>query len=728
MPISFANPALLLGALTAVLPIVIHFLSRRATRRVEFSDLRFLDKAQIQQTRSLGIRRWLLLLLRVLALLCVALAIARPQWGGVAPIAGGERSILFLIDVSASMQTQQDNGTRLSHAREICAGMIRSLPQGSSIQIVSMGSIAQTVFADWLPAASIREPELAGLEVTDGNCNLAAGMRVAADQIQTAPTAPVEIVLLSDLQGNLLGADSQEVLAAGRRLMSAGKPRLLIRQIGETTENGGVLAVRLPQRAVRTGESIVIGAVVLLEHDNDSFQLELDGQRVAESTVSGSAGTTVEIVFSLTVPEPGLHRGRVLKKSDKLPSDDSRPFVLQVRDQISVLLVHGADRDAISRGDRNRSSLATSVSESEVSGRGGWRYFYTALAPGGGQTLFSVRDVLSSELAAGDLNQVDVVLFVDPDPLGRQLLGGVLDWLTQGGSAAFLLGDPTLAGYLEQTLLPSLGLSPQVTFRSRDHTEQEKATIIAPEHPIFAGLDADALATLGEIDWRRYFVLEEGDAQVLMTLTSQAPALLENYHGRGTSLLLPYNLHLNASNLAVSPMSLPFCQRLTSYLAGRSTGAGAVQIDVGGRPAINLGPDHVAATELVDAADLRVSAIDLGILAEPALLSWPGGVPQLLGATTSRAGFYNFLVGADTVGVVAAVTPAGESTPQLGTVDRLQADLAAVGLTNSGDLSTVAVAEFSDILAGRELSPWLFALAMVLLALELSLGRGGRRN
>ena len=47
MPLSFVNPGLLLGALTAALPVVIHFLSRRRVRKLPFSDLRFLREARV---------------------------------------------------------------------------------------------------------------------------------------------------------------------------------------------------------------------------------------------------------------------------------------------------------------------------------------------------------------------------------------------------------------------------------------------------------------------------------------------------------------------------------------------------------------------------------------------------------------------------------------------------------------------------------------------------------
>ena len=133
MHLTFANPSLLLGALAAVVPILIHFLSRRRVVRVAFSDLRFLEAVQAKQARSLDLRRLLLLLLRVLAILCVVAAVARPRISGLAAVPAGARSVLFVIDASASMQTQHKEGTRFAAALRSCAEMAGSLPEDSEI-------------------------------------------------------------------------------------------------------------------------------------------------------------------------------------------------------------------------------------------------------------------------------------------------------------------------------------------------------------------------------------------------------------------------------------------------------------------------------------------------------------------------------------------------------------------------------------------------------------------
>jgi len=705
MPITFLNPGLLLGALAAAVPILIHFLSRRRILRLEFSDLRFLEEAQTEQSRSLGLRRLLLLLLRVLAVLLVVLAIARPQLGGLAPGGGSGRSLLVVLDASASMQTQQQDGTRFAAARSACAEMIAALPRRSEVQVLLAAATVEPLFDTWVPAGPPAAEAVAAVRPTDGPCDLAAALRIAAEQVTRSRSGGVEIVLLSDLQRARGGIS--ELKEAVRRLTEAGEVRLLIRRVGEQVANGGVLAVDLPLRAVRAGETVRIGATVRRESAEPVFLLELDGRRVAEAVAAGPVGGVGEVEFAVTAPGPGLHRGRVLKDSDRLPVDDSYPFVLNVWDRVSVLLVHGADRGPV--------------------GRGGWRYLAEALEPGGaGQGLFTWRESPSSQLVAGDLTGVDVAVFVDPDPLGRQLLGGLLGWLADGGAALFLVGDPTLASYLEQTLLPAVGLPATLEFRSRPEAGAETTVLLAREHPVFVGLGSESLATLADITWRRYFALAEGERQVLLAFTSEAPALLEGRYGQGLFLWLPFNLALTGTELALSPMFLPLAQRLVAYLAQRGDPGG--RIEVGQKPEVRVRGSRAARGRFADVSRLEVETPDDLVGTKNAELTWRHGVPVLVGSPSRRKGFFTFTAGGDTVGIVAAVPPAAEGDPQLGEVAGLQTILAAAGLTETADLGSVAPADFAAVLQGKEIARWLLAAALVLLCLESFLARGVRRT
>src|SRR5690606_16990152 len=76
--LNFLVPAFLVGLISLAIPVLIH-LSRRQTRDpVQFPSLMFLKKIPQETEERRQIHRWPLLLLRLLALLLLVLAFARP--------------------------------------------------------------------------------------------------------------------------------------------------------------------------------------------------------------------------------------------------------------------------------------------------------------------------------------------------------------------------------------------------------------------------------------------------------------------------------------------------------------------------------------------------------------------------------------------------------------------------------------------------------------------------
>ncbi len=701
MPISFLNPTLLLGALASALPIIIHFLSRRRVQKQQFSDLRFLDEVQSRQARSLGVRRWLLLLLRVLAILCVALAAAGPRWGGLGGGAG-IRSVLFVIDNSASMGTGQAEGTRLDEAIQVCENMMRALPAETSVQVLVGGSRTRPIFGDWLPAAAGAVGGLSLIQPTDGGFDHARVFSEVARLVARAPGSPVQVVLLSDLQDVPVREDWE---SAARRLLAAGETHLLVRRIGQPTPGGGVLAVDLPARAVRPGENIVLTARVIPQFDEQVFALELDGKPVAEVVTDGQVGQPVEIGFALTVPGVGRHLGNVRKDTDALPGDDNRPFVLEVRRQLDVLVVHGQDQP-----------------QDGAAGRGGWRYLAEALAPGGDGSLFRVRSLKTAELTTGAVTAADVVFFVDPDPLGRRVLEGLTAWVRGGGQAVVVVGDPKLSAYLTDTLLPAVGLPPQVGFSAIGPPGQ-RTRIVDESHPVFAGLDQAALTTFEEVTWHRWFRLHEGAGRVIVTLTGDDPLVTEIPLEAGRFVILASDLQATSGALAGSPMALPFFQRLTAWLVGSGEQSGA-NTEVG-REAV-FRPRGPQARSVLEKAENLLVVDATGEPLGAADLVWVQGEPRLRGGGIDQAGYITFLAGPDTIGVLAAGLPASESGLNLNTVEQFGELLTQLGLGLDADLTGDDPADFMATLGGHDLSIWLLATALLLLALELGLGRGAR--
>ena len=79
--ISFLYPALWFAALAAAIPIILHLIKRRESRRLTFPAIRYLRKAERRHKRQLRLRHLLLLGTRVLLVLLLAATAAGPLIG-----------------------------------------------------------------------------------------------------------------------------------------------------------------------------------------------------------------------------------------------------------------------------------------------------------------------------------------------------------------------------------------------------------------------------------------------------------------------------------------------------------------------------------------------------------------------------------------------------------------------------------------------------------------------
>lgn len=705
MPISFLNPGLLLGAVAAALPVVLHFLSRRRARRQAFSDLRFLEQAQSRQARSLGVRRWLLLLLRVLAILLVVAGAAGPRWGGADGAGGPGGSYLLVLDASASAGARRGAGTVLDASRRDAAELVRQLPPGATVQAIVASGRAEPLFGDWLPAGEAVAAALGEVPQGDGGLDLAAALREAARQAARAPGAPVNLVLLGDLQQVVEAPEAAEAAAA---LARARPTRVLLREVApDRGPVGGVIDVQPPRRALRPGETASITATVVPARAGQVFTLEIDGTVVAEAVAAGPAGRAAAVEFAISVPGPGLHPGWVRTDSDLLAADDRRPFVLAVPPRVDVLVVHGPDRAGDGPG-----------------GRGGWRYLEQALAPGGRAGPFAVTSRSSDDVATGALAGAGIVALVDPGPLGRSGLEALLARLRTGGGVLLAAGDPLVVSHLDEVLLPALGLpvpAPAVTAPG----DGVHAGIVDASHPLLAGLDEPARRSLEDVLWRRWLAHPATGSRVVLELAGGQPLLLERDAGPGRIAVLATHLGADAGDFARSPMAVPLLQRLGSWLAGGGAQDGAAGILAGQAPGVRPRPG-TPPEALADAAALAAAGPAPGAISAVEL-QWRDGLPWLAAGPVERAGFVAFMSGADTLGLVSVGIPAEETLLPREGADAWKRRLAAIGLPVVAEIAGDGPASLGAALAGRDLAPWAFLLAVAVLAAELALGSGRTR-
>ncbi len=109
----FKYPELLYALFLLLIPIFIHLFQLRKFQKVAFTNVAFLKKVTIQTRKSSQIKKWLTLLIRLLALACIILAFSQPFSSSETAINSEKETVLY-IDNSFSMQLKGDEGPLLT--------------------------------------------------------------------------------------------------------------------------------------------------------------------------------------------------------------------------------------------------------------------------------------------------------------------------------------------------------------------------------------------------------------------------------------------------------------------------------------------------------------------------------------------------------------------------------------------------------------------------------------
>src|SRR5262245_41621380 len=134
---SFLYPAFLIGAIAIALPIVLHLLRRDEAPEVPFTAVRLLRRSPVERAKKRRLRDAILLAARILALLLLAAAFARPYVQGAAPA----RVRAVAIDRSYSMS----DAARFQRAVELARAAIDEAAVGERVALVAFDDRAEVV-------------------------------------------------------------------------------------------------------------------------------------------------------------------------------------------------------------------------------------------------------------------------------------------------------------------------------------------------------------------------------------------------------------------------------------------------------------------------------------------------------------------------------------------------------------------------------------------------------
>ena len=255
---SFLQPIALWGLLLALTPLIIHLLNLLRHRSQPWAATRFLLQARKSSSRLSKIKRWLTLLMRILALGCLCFVIARPMIGGNSFLSLSSNSpelLVLILDRSASMDTGANSNLKSKRERalEIFEQFVEPWPE-SKIALV------ESVYEEPFFLSEIQSLKDSNFELftgrTDTSSSLAGTLLKTLEWMIKTQVGPAEILLASDMQRSNWGENkSSNQFLRIDKILEQKKDLWTLKVIPLNSKSSYDISLRVTKIA-RTDESI----------------------------------------------------------------------------------------------------------------------------------------------------------------------------------------------------------------------------------------------------------------------------------------------------------------------------------------------------------------------------------------------------------------------------------------------------------------------------------------
>ncbi len=584
------------GAAAVSIPIVIHLLARRRFKRIRWAAIEFLLQAEKRNKRRIRLEEMILLMLRCLAVLLIALLIARPfiRPEGLAALLGGadRNERIFVIDDSFSMGYRSGSETTFNRAKKAVTQLVKLFRDQSpqdTVTILRTSAMDTPILADALLDQRQTEEiytRVQGLQVS----HHALASRDAMESVrrlldQQPETINATIYVVSDFQRKDwvdTSRDNRETDASPIAPLADWQNenrglKLVLVDIGDDeAENVAVTSLNSDRTRFVAGVAATLQATVANHtRDTQSLNLEVGVGPITQTTVAVRelhSGDTTTVSIPVTTTRPGWESLHVQTAADALPVDDSRSLVVETIDAVKVLIVNGEP--------------SSDVYRDEVA------LLQTAIRPPG--EVFSGNEaVVIDETGIEDtnLNAYGAVILTNVYRLSAPAAELLDRYVFEGGGVAFFLGDQVDPDFYNETLFADgHGLLPARLDERR--TAPASGVRLVPRdelHPIvrvFAGSDNPFAK---HIAFYQYFACSLGDDQsaenpdsstdtstdpapttnviAVYSDADQSPAILERSYGQGRVMLFTTSCDLEWNDWGKDPSYVVSMLELVQHLA-----------------------------------------------------------------------------------------------------------------------------------------------------------------
>jgi len=538
------SPYLLLGLGAAILPVLIHLIRRNKPEIVHFAALRFLDMMPLKLLRYQKLKHLLLLLLRILALLLLGLAFARPYLAGdkVPVLFGRERQALaIIVDASASMAAADHFATAREEARKI----IQQAASGDRLWLISAANTMELLAENAEPKKA--EVALAQLQQQQTAGNLREAVLFADQLLSRSQLQRRMIYLISDLQMSNIPSGTLALNSNAECVPITVKPAWQ----NIAVLDGQIVAASKKGSAANATKSVDGGSAYACRVRNFS-----DTDQLIEVRLFNQANPTMPIATkNLSL---AARTEQVVQFSISKISEREQTTYFEIKASVDDLLADNRFY-LVAQAERKRRLLV-------ISGNSESAYFVREALrlPG---SLYQLYEATPNTLNQFRLEDFEAALVVGVAGFNRGEAAALQQYVDQGGGLILTLATTLQSEMYNRFLaeiLPGKIIAP---VRPNAASLGLALTEIDFGHPIFKIFVDPSNGDPTTVQVSQYYRVEaDPQATRLAGLEDGSPILLERGAGKGKVLLWTSSLDLHGGNLPVRGIFVPMFYQWLNYV------------------------------------------------------------------------------------------------------------------------------------------------------------------
>ncbi|NUN49589.1 MAG: BatA domain-containing protein [Candidatus Brocadiae bacterium] len=576
----FLHSGLLWFAAAGSIPILIHLFNRQRYKRVQWAAMEWLLAAMKKTRRRMQLENLILLLIRVLVLVFLAGALARPfmQSAFATPFAESNTHAVIVLDVSYSMDYRgPDRTTPMEKGRQVANGILNALKttENDRFSLILLTDSPESLIGE--PSSNVENGrrQVGERGVTDYGTSVAETMELVRDALKKSTNMVKKVFIITDNQRHawtVSEKDRTRVSELYREVSDLTAPNgggILVYDVGgNVVDNLGVVSLDLAdgQKVIATDQPSEFTATIRnhgpIQVSGVSMNILIDGAKQGSYSLTIDPNALLKQKFVHTFRDPGPHSITVELEADALSHDNRRSFAVNVRDALRVLIVNGE------RG--------TSTSTDEVA------FLKTALNPSIDQrerlSHFLITEVLENGFMREDPRKFDLVILANLETIAPEEVTSLEEYVRSGGGLLMFLGDKTEAYTWNQAMFRNgEGLLPCELEKPAGYPDNRDVfgiTGVDYDHPALSFF-RDLKASLTRLPISQYYAVKpwdpRPDVRVMAGLNvpggAPPPLLVERRFGRGRAVLCTTAPDLEWGLMPKFPGYVMLMDQICSYLA-----------------------------------------------------------------------------------------------------------------------------------------------------------------